>query len=270
MPELDPAKQAVANTYNLASAGYNGRWLRFWTDSSRALIDAAGLEPGQRVLDLGTGTGEAALAAAERVGKSGRVLGLDIAEEMLAEARKRSAGKNIEYRVHDIDRVDELTEKFDVVLSSHSIFFLPDMCGALARVKKVVEPAGRLAVSTWGKSAFQPQSEMFRAAISKFPVKLPEKFGWQRIPDAPALKELISSAGFRNLEVSTKQLGYPLADADAWWEIVWNSGFRGPVAQLSPADLEKFKAAHLAEISGMKGPEGIDLNLECHFAVATP
>jgi hypothetical protein len=58
----------------------------------------------------------------------------------------------------------------------------------------------------------------------------------------------LPDAGLENIEVFSEQLGYQLKDANEWWDVVWNSGFRGPVSQLSPEQLEQFKQEHLAEV----------------------
>jgi hypothetical protein len=62
-----------------------------------------------------------------------------------------------------------------------------------------------------------------------------------------------------------KQLGYSLRTAEEWWQIVWNSGFRGPVSQLSPEQLENFKREHLAEVGQLMTEQGIRLDIPAIF-----
>ena len=82
--ELDAHKSAVARAYGLASEGYNKPALRFFSQGAESLVDFAGLSPGQKILDVASGTGHAAFYAGRKVGtKSGSVVGIDIAEEMV-------------------------------------------------------------------------------------------------------------------------------------------------------------------------------------------
>src|SRR5262245_59376925 len=82
--QLDAHKSAVAKAYGLASAGYNKPALKFFSQGAEALVDFAGLSRGQKVLDVATGTGHAALYAGIKVGpEHGAVVGIDIAEEMV-------------------------------------------------------------------------------------------------------------------------------------------------------------------------------------------
>jgi len=67
--------------------------------------------------------------------------------------------------------------------------------------------------------------------------------------------------------VLSEQFGYQLSDANEWWEIVWNSGFRGPVSQLTPEQLEQFKGEHLAEVETLETPKGIWLDVASIFAI---
>jgi O-methyltransferase/aklanonic acid methyltransferase len=88
-----------------------------------ALIGRAQLQPGERILDLGTGTGAVAELAAEKVGAAGQVLGVDISPEMLTLARKRLAVRdfsNVSFREGRGEAIPADTDSFDVVLSSLS------------------------------------------------------------------------------------------------------------------------------------------------------
>jgi ubiquinone/menaquinone biosynthesis C-methylase UbiE len=78
--QLDAHKSAVAKAYGLASAGYNRPALKFFSQGAEALVDFAGLTRGQKILDVATGTGHAALYAGRKVSlEYGSVIGIDIA-----------------------------------------------------------------------------------------------------------------------------------------------------------------------------------------------
>jgi anaerobic selenocysteine-containing dehydrogenase len=102
--QLDAHKSAVAKAYGLASAGYNKPALKFFSQGAEALVDFAGLTRGQKILDVATGTGHAAMYAGLKVGaEHGLVVGIDIAEEMmhLANASANAFGSpNVLYANH--------------------------------------------------------------------------------------------------------------------------------------------------------------------------
>ena len=95
------------------------------------------------MLDVATGTGWAALAAAQHVGPTGRVLGVDLAPELLERARQKVAAAgltHVEFRAGDAERLDLGDQHFDVVLCASALFFVPDMLAALREWHRVLKP----------------------------------------------------------------------------------------------------------------------------------
>jgi len=124
------------------------------TRALRALpLDFAALRPGDNVLDVGCGTGDLALAAAKRVGKTGKVYGIDASSEMIAVANSKrahagGAGEVVHFQVEPVEALSFPDATFDVVLSSLMMHHLPgDLKGrALAEVRRVLKPGGRLVI----------------------------------------------------------------------------------------------------------------------------
>jgi ubiquinone/menaquinone biosynthesis C-methylase UbiE len=265
--QLDAHKSAVAKAYGLASAGYHKPALKFFAQGAAALVDFAGLARGQKVLDVATGTGHAALYAGIKVGAEyGSVVGIDIAEEMVHVAHayaKMLPRCNVRFELMDGEHTSFVDNTFDAVLCSYGIFFLPDMANGITEWKRVTKPGGWVCFSAFGDTAFQPQSDLFEQYIRQFGPLIPDKkrpFGWQRLVDPQALVALLDQAGMINVEVREVKIGYLLQDKEAWWEICWNSGFRGPLAQLKPADLRQFQEEHLREVEALRGRDGIFLD----------
>jgi len=271
--ERSEHKQKVAKVYNLASAGYDKPALQFFPLTAARLVELAQLKEGDSVLDAGTGTGIAAYTAAIKVGRQGRVIGVDIGEEILEEAcRKLSLvpHPSISFFYGDMEQLEFPDQSFDTVLSASSLFFLGDMSAGLKEWQRVLKPNGTVAVSGYGEAAFRPLSDLFEARIRSYGVKLASPirpFSWQRLTDPEQYLSLFRNAGINHTEVFVEQLGYHLKNAEAWWDIVWNSGFRGPVSQLNPEAVEKFKAEHLDEVSKLATSKGIWLDISAIFAI---
>jgi len=262
--QLDAHKSAVAKAYGLASGGYNKPALKFFSQGAEALVDFAGLSRGQKVLDVASGTGHAAFYAGTKVGAEyGLVVGIDIAEEMvnLANSYAKTLSRcNVHFAWMDGEQTTFADNEFDAVLCSYGIFFLPEMANGIKEWKRVAKNGGWVCFSAFGETAFQPQSDLFENRIRQFGPIIPDKkrpFGWQRLVDPKSLVALLENAGMTNVEVREVKIGYLLRDKEEWWDICWNSGFRGPLAQLNVADLQQFKEDHLREVDALRGRDGI-------------
>ncbi|WP_237551729.1 class I SAM-dependent methyltransferase [Streptomyces sp. cg28] len=116
-----------------------------------ALVDAAGLCPGDTVLDLACGTGFTARLAAARVGPAGRVHGTDVSPGMLrvAVAHRPHLYPDIEFAEAPADRLPHADGTFDAVLCQQGAQFFPDLTAVCAEAARVTAPGGRFAATTW-------------------------------------------------------------------------------------------------------------------------
>jgi len=108
------------------------------------------LEPGERVLDLGSGAGTDSLVAAQMVGDGGRVTGIDMTPEMLAKARaaaRELGAENVEFVEGEAERLPFPNAYFDVVISNGVIDLIPDKDAVFAELNRVLVPGGRLQIA---------------------------------------------------------------------------------------------------------------------------
>jgi SAM-dependent methyltransferase len=121
----------------------------------KTLLDRAMLQPGEAVLDLGTGTGSVAIAAAAKLGPTGRIVALDISPEMLDKARARIGAyalTNVELAEGRAEAIPAPARSFDAVLASLSLMYVIDRAAAAREIGRVLRPGGRLVAAVWAGS----------------------------------------------------------------------------------------------------------------------
>src|SRR4029450_3453505 len=197
MPEN--AQDRAAFTYNAAADFYDASPLSFWDYFGRRTIQLAALPIGSRVLDVCCGAGASALPAAEAVGPTGNVIGIDLAKQLLELARTKAIQRrlgNIEFEVGDMLSMRFPVASFDAVVCVFGIFFVPDMAGAVRELWSRIRPGGKLAVTTWGPNLSEPANNAFWCSIKDVRPDLYKGFSpWDRIDDPASLRKIFDEAG---------------------------------------------------------------------------
>jgi len=123
-------------------------------------ISNAELKPGEIVLDLGSGAGFDAFLAAERVGKTGEVIGVDMTPEMVEKARMNGEKfkiSNVEFRLGEIEKLPVPDNSVDVVLSNCVINLSPDKSAVFKEIHRALKPGGRIIISDILRSGEMPE-----------------------------------------------------------------------------------------------------------------
>jgi ubiquinone/menaquinone biosynthesis C-methylase UbiE len=201
------------------------------------LIAIAGLQPGQRVLDVACGTGVVTRLAAERVGTAGAVAGLDVNPGMLAVARSQTPPDiSINWYEASAESMPLADEAFDVVVCQMGLQFVPNKLAALREMRRVLVTGGRAFVTVPGPKP--PMFAIMTDALTRHIGPEAASFGDLvfSMHDVDELTELMRSAGFREVDVQAKPktLRVP-APADFLWQYIHSTPIAQAAAQADEA-----------------------------------
>jgi ubiquinone/menaquinone biosynthesis C-methylase UbiE len=270
MPTPEDAKARAAATYNAAADRYDDTANSFWSRFGRRTIERLRLPAGARVLDVCCGSGASAIPAAEAVGPTGSVLGVDLAEELLELARRKARDRglqHVEFRVGDMLDLRLPEAEFDAVVCVFGLFFVPDMPAAVRALWRVLRFGGQLAITTWGPRFLEPANTAFWNAVRDVRPDLYKGFNpWDRICDPPALRALLAEGGVQRAEVVAEAGMHPIPSPDAWWSAVLGTGYRGTFEQLDAKAREHVRAANLTYVRDTR-LRSVEVNVV--YAVAT-
>ncbi|MFV2056860.1 MAG: class I SAM-dependent methyltransferase [Thiohalomonadales bacterium] len=265
MPNNADKKTSITEAFDFIAASYNHTALRFFPFCADRLVRILEPKPSDKILDVATGTGVVAIAIAQAVKARGRVLAVDLSKNMLEQAEQsiqKMGLTNIDLFTMDAEALDFKNNYFDAVTCSFGLFFMPSMSTALTEWRRVTKPGGTVLFTSFTEDAFQPMVEDFIKDIVEFGVPMDESsMVARRLYDRDLCQGLMLESGYQDVEVKQIQVGYHLRDAEEWWQVLWNSGFRRYLMQLSAAQLPKFRQLHLERITKQVSQRGLWLDV---------
>jgi ubiquinone/menaquinone biosynthesis C-methylase UbiE len=241
---------------------------------ARNLVERVRVEAGDRVLDVACGTGAVSRVAAERVGDTGRVVGLDVNSAMLGVAQARLP--QLEWRQASVLELPFADDEFNVVLCQFGLQFFPDRPTALREMRRVLAPGGRLGASVFSSIDRNPAAN---ALVNSLDRHFGEgasraKRHEHALADRDEFAALLATAGFAHARLDTITKEVHFASAEDWVRIQFAAT---PLAALlagrESSDAERLVARVGAEVAATFPRTGNDLGQafpqEVHIAVVT-
>ena len=267
MSDAAAQQEQTAGAWSRAAADYSHVGPPFFQFFGSELIEFARIHPGAKVLDVATGRGALLIPAAEKVGPSGEVTGIDYSEGMVTQTGAEVKARGLENArvLHmSAEQLDFPDGSFDVVTCGFAIFFFPHPERALAEFRRVLKQGGKLVMSTWGRddARWAWLSDLRRQSAPQQPrptlsFNTPE-----------ALGQVLTQAGFAGIEVCEVAREFFYASPEEWWATQWSHGARIYLEQMPPEALQRAQAFSRQKMAEIAQPEGIPMLFEALFASA--
>ncbi|MFI2241705.1 class I SAM-dependent methyltransferase [Streptomyces chrestomyceticus] len=281
-PTAQDRKAALAGLFDRSAPTYERVGVDHFTELGRRLVGHAAVLPGDRLLDVGCGTGAVLVPAAEATGSTGSAIGVDLSSGMVERSREalREAGLTHAHAVvADAETIDwdagehavppPANGSLDAVFAGISLFFFPHPHRAVARYRELLSPGGRLAISWWGRP--DPRWDPVFAASAPYgrggsSHALPEDSPFRSVD---ALHTLLKEAGYASVETDEQQYVTRFRGVHQWWDWVWSTAGRMFWEGVPASSMERAKAAVDAELDRLRAPDGSLTNTSAvRFTVA--
>jgi ubiquinone/menaquinone biosynthesis C-methylase UbiE len=257
--------------WDLAAASYEALWQVQLAGVQAELLASAALAPGEQVLDVACGTGLVTFGAAQAVGPSGQVYGVDLSGKMVAALQRRAQQRglaNVDVARMDAEELALPDAAFDVALCALGLMYMPDPERAVREMRRVLRPRGRVALAVWGERSRCGWASLFGIVDAEVASDVCPLFF--RLGQADALARLCVDAG---LEVVTeRRISATLVYANA--DDACNAAFAGgPVAmawsRFDNEARERICARYLESIDPWRLDDGYRIPAEFVVSVAT-
>ena len=238
--------RTIAASFDQRAARYTTvEWHRVY---ARRFVELASLEPGQRVLDAGAGTGFATIEIARRVGVTGKVMAVDVSAGMLAQLRIAIGALNlshVELLQDDATHLPALPDAtFDAVLCSSALLYM-SAAPALREWHRLLTPRGIVGFSTMCADS-PPPGRMFRECASAFGLALEDPSA--ALGSDERCREALHSAGFAELTVIPGEIQLSPSDLLVAWESNLRSAAHAPVRGLSQEKQDSLRGRYEAAL----------------------
>lgn len=274
MIEVTEQVNRIAKLFNLISDSYDTVDVDFFQPIASGLVQALDPSVGESWLDIGCGRGAIAEHAATTLGVNGKMLGFDISERMIENAKAmadRENLTNVDFIVEDAQLPQKIDSEFDVISSCLVLFFLPDPLSALQNWRPLLKDSGRIGVTTFGKhdSRWQEIDQLFEEYLP--PKTLDARTSGVLGPFASDLgmESLLFDAGYHDVKTVTNLLPVKFKTIDKWYEFSWSTGQRGAWLQVPEEERPTLRAKAEAYLMNYIQDDGsIILNQEIRHTLA--
>lgn len=211
----------MSTTFHARSASsyeqFMGRWSR---QLSTRFVEFAGVSDGDRILDVGCGTGSLTRVLCESPGVKS-IVGIDLAEAYLESARRTIGDARVSFEVGDANSLPFADQSFDRAFAMLVLHFVPDAKGAVREMRRVVRPGGTVAATVWDALGGMPALRLFwdaAATLGLADAKVMRDFQFRPLSQPGEMRDAWSGAGLRDVQQSTITIRFEYENFADYWE----------------------------------------------------
>ena len=270
--KLDKFKQEIAEAYDLRQSSYDlGKAGTWHYDLACRLVERANLQLGDKVLDLATGTGMVALEAAQKVGASGKVIGVDISSGLLAVARQKIDEAELSDRIilqlADVEALSFAKNSFDCILCCSAFPLFRDVPQDLLLWHSFLVPEGKIGLCVFAETAFV-HGVVLQKVARRYGINLTMS---DLTGTAAKCRSLLEAAGYKDIKITTEQYGSYITlepSASKSWDTNLQHPHCSPLLNLPTQELEQAKAEYINELEALVTEQGIWNDISTYFLIA--
>jgi arsenite methyltransferase len=240
------------------------------SDRAVPLVTQAQILPGQSVLDIATGTGIVAIAAAEAVGSGGQVIGVDFSAGMLSQAQRKVATlglTQLTFQQADAEAMAWPAQRFDAILCTSGLMFLRDIPAALKNWQNWLKPGGVVGFTSYTATSFLAPVVMAVCADRGITLNnINQPLG---TPDQ--CRQILTAAGLVDVQIQAVELGgyLPLKAAQATWNgRFWLHPQGNPLLDLPLFQIEQLQADYRSAMAQLNTRQGVWQEITTFFVTA--
>jgi ubiquinone/menaquinone biosynthesis C-methylase UbiE len=256
--------------WDAATNAYDRGWVPLLERLTVSCVTRAAPRAGERFLDLATGTGIGAFAAARAVGQSGAVTGVDISEKMVTLASLRAAAEgfgNITFQRRDMESTGVPAGAFDAVTCAFGLMFAAERPAAFAEMARVTAPGGRVSICVWGRRAACGFAQVFPIVDAHVQSEVCPLFFSLGGHGAPRV--YLERAGFRDVVEESVPVTLSWESADAACQAMLEGGAVALAWNRFSAETRAIvRADYLASLEPFRRGDRYDVAAEVMFATA--
>ncbi len=264
-PDSQFKKDTLQGVFTRSASSYGH--IRYFPIFGEWLVETAQIPEGATVLDVACGRGAVLFPAAQRIGASGKVIGIDLAEGMARETQaeiQRRGLAQAEARQMDAENLNFPDSFFDFVLCGFSVQFFPHLHRALEEFRRVLKPNRQVVVTTWGDD--DPGWDWFDNLRTEYGAVL--RLGSQSLNTAEEIQKWFSQAGLADIQVTTKSVDMVFRDEEEWWNVEWSISGRAGLENLTTEKFNEFKAECFAKMQPQRQADGFHMQLSAFCTTA--
>lgn len=264
---MNDHKKWVSEIFDRTASEYGKKSSSFFSYFGKRLVEHVNVVPGQHILDIATGRGAVLFPLADAVGPSGKAVGIDISQQMIAETSRELLERGVNWvklLCMDAEHLDFPDCSFDYVFCGFGLFFLPSISTALAEFKRVLKPQGKLVVSTWGKDSTLDlliNEEIKKISATNSLITTP-------LWSDRELTKILKEASFDHIQIFEETKTFSHKTAEDWWDSLWSHATRAKLEQISSAQLNNLREKVISMATSLDKQNGLTEDLQVFYGIA--